>query len=85
MLLEAAQQRGQAGPAADRHDPRAAGQESLLVDDLDEWLVGVGGPERVGHDAHEPVGPEPDEDEPDARDDQAAQRVRQELERARRR
>ncbi len=36
VLLEAAQQRRQPGPAADGHDPRAAGQEALLVDDLDE-------------------------------------------------
>ena len=33
VLLEAAQERRQAGPAADRHDPRAAGEEPLLVDD----------------------------------------------------
>ena len=36
MLLEAAQQGRQAGSAAERDDPRAAGQEALLVDDLDE-------------------------------------------------
>ena len=47
VLLEAAQERRQAGPAADRHDPRAAGEEPLLVDELDERLVGVGRPERV--------------------------------------
>ena len=48
VLLEAAQQRRQAGPAADRHDPRAAGEEPLLVDDLDERLVRVRRAERVG-------------------------------------
>ena len=36
MLLEAAQQRRQAGPAADGHDPRPAREEPLLVDELDE-------------------------------------------------
>ena len=41
VLLEAAQQRRQAGPATDRHDPRPAGEEALLVDDLDERLVRV--------------------------------------------
>ena len=39
VFLEAAQERRQAGPAADRDDPRATGQESLLVDHLDERLV----------------------------------------------
>ena len=58
MLLEAAQQRRQAGPAADRDDPRAAGEEPLLVDDLDERLVGLGPPERVGQDAGDPLGAE---------------------------
>ena len=48
VLLEAAQQRRQAGPAADRHDPRPAGEEPLLVDELDERLVRVGQPERLG-------------------------------------
>ena len=42
VLLEPAQERRQPGPAADRHDPRAARQEPLLVDDLDERLVGLG-------------------------------------------
>ena len=41
VFLEPAQQGRQPGPAADRHDPRAAGEEPLLVDDLDERLVGV--------------------------------------------
>ena len=44
------------GPAADRHDPRSPRQEPLLVDDLDERLVGVGRAERIGHDADDPVG-----------------------------
>ena len=34
VLLEAAQQRRQAGPAADGDDPRSARQEPLLVDEL---------------------------------------------------
>ncbi len=38
-LLEAAQQRGEAGPAADGHDARAARQRTLLVDELDERLA----------------------------------------------
>ena len=71
VLLEAAQQRGQAGAAADRHDPRAARQEPLLVDQLDERLVRVGRPERVGQDADRPVRPDRDQDDPDRRRDEA--------------
>ena len=55
VLLEAAQEGRQAGPAADRDDPRPAGEEALLVDELDERLVrrrapgaGRSGPERPG-------------------------------------
>src|SRR3989442_900872 len=47
VLVEAAQQRRQPCPAADRDDPRATGEKPLLVDDLDEWLVAVRGPERA--------------------------------------
>ncbi len=39
MLLEAAQERGEPRSAPDRDDPRAAGEEPLLVDHLDERLV----------------------------------------------
>ena len=61
VLLEPAQQRRQPGPAADRDDPRPARQEPLLVDDLDERLVGVGRAERVGEDADDPIRAERDE------------------------
>ena len=47
VLLEPAQQRRQPGPAADRHDPGPAGQEALLVDDLDQRLASVVRAERV--------------------------------------
>ena len=43
VLLEPAQQRREAGPAADRDDARAAGEEPLLVDDLDHRLLAVPG------------------------------------------
>ena len=56
VLLEAAQQRREAGPAADRHDPRPAREEPLLVDELDERLVAVGRPER-GHERPDRRGP----------------------------
>ena len=51
VLLEAAQQRRQPRPATDRHDPRPAREEALLVDELDQRLLGVGRPERLGQDA----------------------------------
>ena len=38
-LLEAAQQHGQPGAAADRHDARAARAQPALVEQLDQWLV----------------------------------------------
>ena len=44
VLLEAAQQRREAGPAADRDDARTAGEEPLLVDDLDHRLLAVARP-----------------------------------------
>ena len=71
---------GQPGPAADRHDPGAAGEEALLVDDLDERLVAVGGSER-GHERPDHADrTEGDERDADPPDDEPAQRVRQELE-----
>ena len=51
VLLEAAQQRRQPGPATDGHDPRPARQEALLVDELDQRLLGIGRSERIGQDA----------------------------------
>ena len=55
VLLEAAQQRRQAGPPADRDDPRAARQEPLLVDELDQrGLVRVGAAERAHERADRP-------------------------------
>ena len=85
VLLEAAQERRQAGPAADRDDPRAAGEEPLLVDELDERLVrrrrerngSVSAADRPGTDRD-------DEDaSPIAPTIEPAQRERQELERQR--
>ena len=70
VLLEAAQQRGQAGPAADRHDPRAAGEEPLLVDDLDHRLVPVPEGERVDERPHQAVGAEQEQGQPDRAGDQ---------------
>ena len=80
VLLEAAQQRGKPRPAADGHDPRAAREEPLLVDELDErGRVRVRASERV-HEGADHLDRADDEDrQPDAADDQPAQRVRQEL------
>ena len=47
VLLEPAQQCRQPGPAADRHDPRPARQEPLLVDDLHQRVAPVVRAERV--------------------------------------
>ena len=58
VLLEPAQERRQAGPTTDGDDPRAAGEEPLLVDQLDQGLVRVARPERVGQDVDDPVRPE---------------------------
>ena len=60
---------------------RAAGQEPLLVDELDERLVRIGSAKRVGQDADGPIRAERDEDDADRPGDEAAQGVRQELER----
>ena len=51
VFLEPAQQGRQTGPATDRDDPRSPREEPLLVDDLDQRLVGIGGPQRLGDDA----------------------------------
>ena len=70
VLLEAAQERREARAAADRHDPRAAGEEALLVDDLDERLVRVGRAQRFHDrpdrlDRAEPEQPDADDAEED--------------------
>ena len=74
VLLQPAQQRRQPGPAADRDDPRAAGEEPLLVDQLDQRLVRVGRAERVGQDVDRPIDAERDERDADGRGDEPAQR-----------
>ena len=80
VLLEPAQQRRQPGPAAERHDAWAAGEEPLLVDDLDERPVLVVGPERVGQDPdHLPRG-EREDGHADRREDERPESVRQGLE-----
>ena len=79
VLLEAAQQRGEAGPAADGHDARAAGEEPLLVDDLDHRLVAVPEGERVHQRPHEPVGAVQEQREANGAGDEPAQVVGQEL------
>ena len=82
MLLEPAQQRRQAGPAADGDDPRAAREEPLLVDELDERLVRIAAP-GAGRSGRGRPGTTPNSDERDAdrAGDEPAQRERQELER----
>ena len=47
VLLEPAQERREARAAAERHDPRAAREEPLLVDHLDHRLVALPERERV--------------------------------------
>ena len=84
VLLEAAQQRRQPGPAADRHDPRPAREEPLLVDHLDERLVRRRRSRKGSVSARTSrYEPNSTSAEPDGRDDQAAHRERQELERER--
>ena len=80
VLLQAAQERRQAGPAADRDDPRAAGEEPLLVDDLDERLVTLAG--RNGSVRRPDELPRPEQEQPDAGAARIspAEGVRQELE-----
>ena len=80
MLLEAAEQRGQAGAAADRHDPRAAGEEPLLVDHLDHRLVAVPQRERIDQGTHELVRADEEQREAQRAGDQPPELVRQELE-----
>jgi hypothetical protein len=80
VLLEATQQGRQPGPATDRDDPRPPREEALLVDELDERLVGVRRSQRVGQDPNGPVRPEQGERQPDRRRDEPTQFERQELE-----
>ena len=81
VLLEPAQQRRQARPATDGHDPRPAREEPLLVDELDQWLVRIVRAQGSGQDLDRLVRPERDEADPDRRRDEPAQRERQELQR----
>ena len=80
VLLESPQQRGQARPAADRHDPRPARQEALLVDELDQRLIRVVRAERPGQDPDGLVRPDDDEGDPERHGDEPAQEEREELE-----
>ena len=81
VLLETAQQDRQARPATDRDDARAAGEEALLVDELDQRLVWIGCPQRVCQDVDGLVRPERHERDADRGGDQPAQPERQELQR----
>jgi hypothetical protein len=81
VLLDPAQQRGQAGSAADDDDLRAARQEALLVDDLDEWLIALGGEERPHQDADGAPRAIEEKTRADRPDDQAAPQIGQELQR----
>ncbi len=81
VFLEAAQERGQPGAATDRDDPRAASEEPLLVDQLDQWLVRIRSTERIGQDVDRPPRTEQDEDDADRSSHETAQGERQELER----
>ena len=80
VLLEAAEQRRQAGSAADRDDPRTPGEEALLVDQLHQRLVAAvasgAGPSARGSCGTRRTRPAPT---PTTADDQPAQRERQEL------
>ena len=80
MLLEPAEERRQARPAAQRHDPRAAGEEPLLVDDLDHRLVAVPQGERVDERPHEAVGADEEQGRTERAKDQATELVREPLE-----
>jgi hypothetical protein len=83
VLLEAAQDRGLAGAAADDDDARPAGERLPLVDQLDEAAPAPGRQERGGQGADRAIRPEHEQPEPDDADDQTAERIRQELERDR--
>ena len=76
VLLEPAQEHRQAGPAADGHDLRPAGEEALLVDDLDERLVGVRRAERL-HDRLDRLDRAEDEQpDPERADDERPRDIR---------
>ncbi len=80
VLLEPAEERRQARPAAQRHDPRAAREEPLLVDDLDHRLVAVPQGERVDQRPHEAVGTDEEQRRAERAEDQPAELVRERLE-----
>ncbi len=80
VLLEAAEQDRQAGAAADRDDPRAAGEESAAVDEVDERLVGAVR-ERPQQGAQDAVRPVAEEGGAAGDEDGRTHPVRQELER----
>ena len=59
---------------------RAAGEEPLLVDDLDHRLLAVPGLERVDEGADQPIGAVQEQRHPEGAGDQAPELVRQPLE-----
>ena len=79
VFLEAAQQRRKTGPAAERHDPWAAGAEPLAIDDVDEGLVRLSRDERRHQDADHPPGAEGEERDAGGADDEGANAVGEEL------
>jgi hypothetical protein len=81
VFLEPSQQRRQPRSAANRDDLRTAREKPLLVDDLDERLVAVGGPEGTDERARDANGAECDQGDPDQSNQQSAERVWQELKR----
>ena len=81
MLLEPAQQRRQPGPTADRDHPGPAGQEALLVDDLDQRLAPVVRAERVHECTDDHHRTDRHAAEADARNDEHPGRGRQEAQR----
>ena len=58
VLLQPAKERRQACAATDRHDPRTAREEPLLVDHLDQGLIAVARPEWTHQDANDSNGAE---------------------------
>ena len=79
VLLEAAEERGHAGPATDRDDARAACALAALVDQLDQRLTAVLASKRLRDRPKHPICPEANEDGPGQPDDQSTQGVGQGL------